>query len=70
MAADMKADKKLYDAIGDCAARINFSWSWGRDALAEQDVAKQICRAIGIPVKRCKLPCDLQGSSLTWKPSK
>lgn len=58
----------IYEAIGDCAARLHFSWSWGRDGIAEQKWAKDICRAIGVPVRKCPLPHNLKGRPIKFKP--
>jgi hypothetical protein len=57
--------KSIYAAIGDVAARISFGWSGGRNVEQEQEYAKMICRAIGVKVRKCPLPNNLQGPPLS-----
>lgn len=59
----------VYAAIGDVAARLYHSWSWGRDAESEQLWARMICEAVGVKVRKCPLPHNLQGQPLKWKPN-
>ena len=63
----MKHEKtnSIYAAIGDVAARISFSWSWGRNAKQEHEYAKMICQAIGVKVRKCPLPKNLEGPPLS-----
>ena len=60
-----KKTKSIHAAIGDVAARISFGWSWGRDDKREQEYAKMICRAVGVKVRKCPLPKNLQGPPLS-----
>jgi hypothetical protein len=60
-----KKTKSIHAAIGDVAARISFGWSWGRDDKQEQEYAKMICRAVGVKVRKCPLPKNLQGPPLS-----
>jgi len=57
--------KSIYAAIGDVAARISFGWSWGRNDKQEQEYAKMICQAVGVKVRKCPLPKNLQGPPLS-----
>ena len=60
-----KKTKSIHAAIGDVAARISYGWSWGRDDKQEQEYAKMICQAVGVKVRKCPLPKNLQGAPLS-----